>query len=275
VHIGSQRIARKGQIGDPRNQVSQSVTEEEDGEFRELFTYERDGLLQGGQADFGIDRGRQQIGVRLEDLQHVHMWRLLAEVVGHGLGQMVQQLVHEGAVFVDGAAEAAAVLREAALDAVDSEREWGTGETKDRLVGAELAAQAAQDLSDGDVGVDAGGLEAVQIVDVAQRRIQHRAGPFFEVQVHAHQLEGNQNVVEDNGGVDVQRVDGLQRDLERKIDRASHLHEGVLLAQHLIAGQIATGLAHHPDRQAIHRLMPQGGAYTFASSHNQSSVSGP
>ena len=64
-------------------------------------------------------------------------------------------------------------------------------------------------------------------------------------------VEREQQVREEDGGVDVDGVDGLQRDRDGQFRRAAELEEGVPLAQRPVVGHVAAGLAHEPDRRAL------------------------
>ena len=64
----------------------------------------------------------------------------------------------------------------------------------------------------------------------AERLLDARAFALDEVEGQAHRLEGQQQVREDDGGVDVDGVDRLQRDAGGQLGRPAELEEGVSFA---------------------------------------------
>ena len=91
----------------------------------------------------------------------------------------------------------------------------------------------------------------------ANGRSDHRAG-VAQFDGRAHRFRGNENIGKDDDGVDAQAPIGLQRYLGGKFRRFGHFEEAVLFAQRAILGQIASGLAHHPDRHARNRFAAAG-----------------
>ena len=67
-------------------------------------------------------------------------------------------------------------------------------------------------------------------------------------------LRDDEDVGEDDGGVEGEPADGLQRDLGGELGRAADLEELVLLAELAELGEVAAGLPHHPHRRPLHGL---------------------
>ena len=76
--------------------------------------------------------------------------------------------------------------------------------------------------------------------------------------LQAERLWDDEDVAENDGGVEGEPADGLQRDLGRELGRAADLEELVLLAELAELRQVAAGLAHHPHGRALHGLASGG-----------------
>ena len=104
-------------------------------------------------------------------------------------------------------------------------------------------------------------LEAAQPIHVAGApdRMRNR-GSFAldEIEIEPHRGEGNQKVREQDCGVDVDDVHGLQRDRHREFGRSADVEQGVALPQGPVVGHVTPGLAHEPDRRHVNRLPPAG-----------------
>ena len=85
-----------------------------------------------------------------------------------------------------------------------------------------------------------------------------RAFALDEVEGQAHRLEREQEVGEQDGGVDLDAPDRLQRDLGGEVWRGTDVQERIPLPERPVLGHVTTGLPHEPDRGGIHRLAPAG-----------------
>src|SRR5439155_1493284 len=93
------------------------------------------------------------------------------------------------------------------------------------------------------------------------RRVPERPGdprPFTrgERQAQSQRLERQQDVGEQDGGVDGEAADRLKRDLGGEVRRVAQLEQRVLLAQGAVLGEVAARLAHEPNRGGVDRLAP-------------------
>ena len=88
--------------------------------------------------------------------------------------------------------------------------------------------------------------------------MEARADPLVHREPHAHGLRDDEDVAEDDRGVDAEQVHRLQRDLDGQLGRADHREEVGALPHRAILGQVAAGLAHHPHRRPLHGLAPAG-----------------
>src|SRR6266581_442169 len=67
-------------------------------------------------------------------------------------------------------------------------------------------------------------------------------------------LERQQDVGEQDGGVDGEATDRLERDLGGEVGRVTQLEQRVLLAQRAIFREVTARLAHEPDRGGVDGL---------------------
>ena len=102
-------------------------------------------------------------------------------------------------------------------------------------------------------------LERGERVDVGlgpDRPLDPRPVALDEVEGEAHGLERQQEVGEDDGGIERQAPDRLQRDLGRELGRPAQLEHRVALAQRAVFLHVSARLAHEPDRGGVNRLTP-------------------
>ena len=92
--------------------------------------------------------------------------------------------------------------------------------------------------------------EPIEIGGLADRVVDVRCGAEGQLDAHRHQRR--QNVREDDGGVEPEAADRLQRHLGGDLGRAAHGQEVTgLLSDLAVLGQVASGLAHHPHRRPV------------------------
>jgi hypothetical protein len=83
---------------------------------------------------------------------------------------------------------------------------------------------------------------------VAQRTRQLRALALGEAQPQAHGVGHGQDVGEQDGGVEREALQRLQRHLGRVVDVRGQAHEAAGAGPRgLVFGQVAAGLAHQPE----------------------------
>ena len=88
--------------------------------------------------------------------------------------------------------------------------------------------------------------------------MEARADPILHRQPHAHGLRDDEDVAEDDRGVDAEQIHRLQGDLDGQLRRTHHGEEVGALPHRAILGEVAAGLAHHPDRGPLHGLALAG-----------------
>ena len=89
-----------------------------------------------------------------------------------------------------------------------------------------------------------------------------RAFAANEIEPDAHRFERQQEIREENRGVDVDPANRLQRDFGRQIGRAAQLEQGVAFAQRAVLAHVAPGLAHEPDWRGVDGLEAAGSEKT-------------
>jgi hypothetical protein len=104
-------------------------------------------------------------------------------------------------------------------------------------------------------------LEYRQPVDVgfiADWALDLRPFALDEVEGQSHRLERQEQIREENGGVDVDAADRLKGHRGREIRMAADVQQRVTLAQRAVLGHVPPSLTHEPDRGRVHRLAPAG-----------------
>src|SRR5690606_8815663 len=100
--------------------------------------------------------------------------------------------------------------------------------------------------------------EGRQVGDLVEaQRLEPRAG--VEVDLDAQRLQGRHYVGEDDRGVQREPSQRLEGDLDGDVGAAHRLHERAPLPQLPVLGEIATGLAHEPDRGTVEPFSAQCG----------------
>ncbi|KIF84001.1 hypothetical protein TSA66_01250, partial [Noviherbaspirillum autotrophicum] len=94
---------------------------------------------------------------------------------------------------------------------------------------------------------------------VAQRALELGAFAFGEIQAQAHGVGHGEDVGKQDGGVQRVAVQRLQGDFGGVVGAFCQAQEGAgALAGGAVLGQVASCLAHQPQRRVIGRLAQQG-----------------
>ncbi len=88
--------------------------------------------------------------------------------------------------------------------------------------------------------------------------LDHRTRVVCKVEADAHALEGQEDVGEDDGGVELEAGHRLESDLGGDLGPPAQLDEAQPLTDRPVLGQVAAGLPHKPDRGGIDRLAEAG-----------------
>ena len=68
-----------------------------------------------------------------------------------------------------------------------------------------------------------------------------------ETQAETQRLEGQEDIGEDDRGIDAQTMDGLQRDLGRELGIMTEIEDGMALPELAVLRHVPTRLPHEPD----------------------------
>ena len=77
---------------------------------------------------------------------------------------------------------------------------------------------------------------------------------FDEIEIEPHGREGQQQIGEQDCGVDLDGIDRLQRDRDSQFRLRDYLEQAVTLPQRPVLRHVTSGLAHEPNRSAVDRL---------------------
>ena len=196
----------------------------------------------------------------VEELEHLGAGLDLGEQVSDDrVGQQVHEPREGGRLVEHELLHLGVLARMAALDHVAGERERGAGEADEWHPAAQLAGHEAQGVEHvGSVGPGIADAHAVEVGRAAHGALDHRAVAGVEVEADAHALEWQEDVGEDDGGVELEPGERLQRDLGGHVGPPAQLDEAQLLTQGAILGQVAAGLTHEPDRGGVDGLAQAG-----------------
>ena len=242
-------------------ETARTAAVEDEGEVRVRLLHLVDDALEVREAESLEVSGGELAGPAVEDLHHLRAAvRLVLDVLDHGVGDGLEEgVVHLGGVEGH-LLDHLVVGGGAALDDVGREGEGRAHETEDGGVVAHLLAKQAEGLAheaDGLLRLEVG--EGLDVVHAADGVHDDGTGALDNVEGNVHAGEGSEDVGEEDDAVGLERLPGLQGDLDGEVDGLGALAEGgVLLAQVLVDLHVATRLAHHPDGGALDVLAADG-----------------
>ena len=104
----------------------------------------------------------------------------------------------------------------------------------------------------------------------AEGLLDHRPFSGGEMEGQAHDLQRQQQVGEDDGGVNLQELGGGDGHFGGEFRLLADFDQRMVLADVAVFLHVAAGLAHEPDRSGFHRK-PLAGAYKqgVGSGHKQ------
>src|SRR5262249_46038747 len=180
------------------------------------------------------------------------------EVRDEGAGELVEEDVGEEGLLEEEPLDEDEAPRAAPLDHVGGEGEGGAGESD----GGDAVVEGGAGAADGP-GEKAGALDGVrhhELVDVGGGAEGRReVGTLVaELQLHAHALDGDEDVGEDDGGIDPEAPDGLDGDLGGQVGRLAEGEELHLLPDGAVLREVSPRLAHDPDWRDVHGLSACG-----------------
>jgi hypothetical protein len=125
-----------------------------------------------------------------------------------------------------------------------------------------LARQRAHHLLDGLAHVTefigVGGGKRIHVVGGAHGVGDHRAFALFVFQFQAHRFDRQQQIRENNGGIHVQHLDGLQGHRGGQVRAFTDFQNAVLLANLAVLFHVPAGLPHEPHGSYVRGPPPAG-----------------
>ena len=79
-----------------------------------------------------------------------------------------------------------------------------------------------------------------------------------EIELETHRAERQQQIGKENRGVDLDRLDRLQRDGDREVGVTADVEQRIALPQRSILRHVPAGLTHEPDRRGVDGLLSAG-----------------
>ena len=106
--------------------------------------------------------------------------------------------------------------------------------------------------------VDAVGAEGADLLEGAEGLVDDGALAIDEFKVETHGCEREEEVGEDDGGVDAEALGCGDGDFSGDLGGAADLEQGVMFADRHVLGHVTTGLAEEPDGGAVHGATEAG-----------------
>ena len=212
------------------------------------------------QDELAIVRRVQRAHPRIEHHDRIDArFDLRDEIVADDVGHRVAELMPRLRLPVHQRLGVREVARVAALDCVRRERERRAGEADER----HAAFQRALDLVDrfehvAELGARLEAADAREIRLASERRLDRRPLAAHEIERDAERRERQQQVGEQNRGVDVDAPHRLQRHFRRQFRRPTEIEQRIALAQRPVLAHVAARLAHEPDWSRVDRLPSAG-----------------
>ena len=95
------------------------------------------------------------------------------------------------------------------------------------------------------------GAEGLDVFKRADGRVDLRAFAGDKLEVDPHGRKGEQQVGEDDGGIDAEALGGGNRHLRGNLRGTADVEQAMVLADSHVLRHIATGLTEEPDRRAV------------------------
>jgi hypothetical protein len=142
----------------------------------------------------------------------------------------------------------------AAFDHVAGQGEGRSAETDDGELCREMFCDQADRLGNVAEFGDAIDAELRNVFSRAGRLLDYGTFSGGEMKGQAHDFEWEQEVGEDDGGVDSENFGGSNGDFGGECGLLADFEQGMLLANRAVLGHVASGLAHEPDGSSLDRL---------------------
>ena len=179
-------------------------------------------------------------------------------VLGGDIHQLAHQRIPVGGRVVHHLLGVEIVARAAAFDHVAGESEGRSAETDYGNFAREMFRYQAHGFGDVAEFGGAVGAELSHVFGGADGLLDDRAFSGGKMKGQAHDFEREQEVGEDDGGVDAEKFGGGDGDFGGEFGLLADFEQRMLLANGAILGHVASGLAHEPDGSVVDGLRLAG-----------------
>ena len=220
-----------------------------------------DDRLVVGQSELHIVTRAEKARPGVEELQSLSpCLRLGPKIAPDETGELVHQLSPEVRAPHHETLGDGEILAAAAFHRVAGEGEGGSAETDQRDTAAFQLPPGKPDGLEGEPGglFDVGGGQSENVGFVSDRVVHDGALARLEAHFQAQSAQRREDIGEDDGGVQVERVDGLHGHLAAQLGLLDDLEHPVLLPEFPVLAHVASRLPHEPHRGPIDRLAPAG-----------------
>lgn len=219
----------------------------------------RDNFLNGGEDEVGVIAEIEFPTPGVEELNRGDAGVDLGLEVGNGgLGDAREQLAENFGLVVEETFDRGEAFFGAALDHVAGEGPGGGGETQNGNVGADEFNGATEGFhEEASFFLRIKNVEFFYIAFGANGMGEIGTG-ILQFKSKAHGFGGDEDVGENNDGVDAESAEGLKGNFDSQVGSLANLQERVLSSDFAVLGEVSASLAHHPNREARHRFAAAG-----------------
>ena len=210
-----------------------------------------DNFLRGGQCEFFVVAQREFAAPGVEELNGGGSGGDLGSQVGNCcLGDAMQEFAKGGGFAKEETFYGGEAFFGAAFDHVAGESPGSGGKAQNGNRVPDFANDATNGFGE-EAGLDFW-VEEFQLFDLAfgANGIGEIGAGVAEFELEAHGFGGDEDVGEDDDGVDAELAKGLKRDFDGEIGRFADFEEGVICADGAVFGEITASLTHHPHGKA-------------------------
>jgi len=208
-----------------------------------------DDFLRGGQRE-GFVIGEGELAAPGVEELHCGGARsdLRFEIGDGGLRDAVEKFAERSGLAAQESFDGGESVAGAAFDHIAGERPRGGGEAENRDGRAELAGYAADGF--GQEGGFEFGVEDSEFGDVGggTYRLGEIGAGVTELELQAHGFGRDENVGENDNGINAEAAEGLEGDLGGEVGSFADFEKRMIGANGAVFGKVAASLAHHPDR---------------------------
>jgi len=199
---------------------------------------------------FFVVGGRELANPRVKELNAIGAgFYLLSQIAANNFGELLHQHVPRGGLAVHHLLRFGEVSAFAPFDQIARESERRPRKPDERNLDLFFDhPQRGHHIAEPLFRIDHSKL--FDLRHFANRLVNNRPLSFCKLERSPHRLKGEENIGEQNGGIDPE-AQRLKGDLSGELRIFAELEKGVLLAQRSILRHVAPRLAHHPHRRAV------------------------